>query len=155
MAAPRQQVRYRLQDREGNTSTVTFWVSPSLSFDELQAFVYSWANLINNLSDARIVEAKCIIEHKISNPPDAGMGSDVTTAAVFYYSNGDTYEAIYIPSPKEVIFEDEGGLAGMRINPLVPAVEAFINSLASLPFELTTPEGETFPPTFTVGGFVL
>jgi hypothetical protein len=155
MAAPRQQVRFTLQDRERNTSTVTFWVSRSLSISALEGFIDTMASHIKQLSDARIIQVKCIIEYDIDNGQEAEPTSDVTRKAVFYYSNGDIYEALYLPSPRSSIFESTGRFEGIRIDPTNESVQDYILALPAIPFGLTTIEGETFPSTFVVGGLVL
>ena len=153
MPTNRTQVRYTFGDRGGNTATLTVWVSASLSLSELTAFVNNFASLVTPLTNGVILAVDCYTRHKFEDTPVASVDADVNARIVLYYSNGETYEAIWIPAPKLTLFESTGVYAGIRANRLAPELQPWIVDAAANLSILSTPEGDPFPSLYTVGGF--
>lgn len=148
-------LRFQFADKEGNTSTFHLYVPIALSIAEIISFLDAKYTTLQNMSDASLTSVKVFYFFDFDNPRPAQIGSDVSSFAVLYYSNGDTYEPIYIPSPEASIFEGEGEYQSIRVDATNPAVGAFNAAIQSCPWPLATPEGEPFPVEYMVGGRLL
>lgn len=152
MTAPTLEVQFVLGDRDGNTATMTAYVSLSLTNEQALAFINEYWNLINPLTKGVLLQVKTYHRHVFEDAPEPSMDSDVNASIVLYYSNGVTYEAIQVPSPALNLFEVEGPFAGIRADATASAIVAWNSEVADPSIVLTTPEGEVFPSVYAVGG---
>lgn len=148
-------LRFQFEDREGNRSTLHLYVPIALSVSEIISFLDARYATIQNMSSASLTSVKVFYFFDFDNPVPAQIGSDVSSYAVLYYSNGEVYEPIYVPSPEPSLFESEGEYQAIRLDATNPALVAFNAAVQSCPWPLATPEGETFPTEYVVGGRVL
>jgi len=72
-----------------------------------------------------------------------------------YYSNGEEYEAIYIPSGNPLFLETTGAYAGIRLDSTNAFVADVLSDLSLALGAAITPEDEPFPTTFIVGGIAI
>lgn len=148
-------VRLSFVDRDANEGTLTIYVPSSLSTSDVIAFLNAYYSTFQDLSSASLVSARIYKRTVFDSPNQSQIGSDCTSFAVFYYRNGDIYEALYVPSPKGEIFESNGEYQGIRLDALATAVLSFNAALLDFPQGLATQDGEPFPQEYVVGGLVL
>lgn len=152
MNAPVAQVAFTFVDKESNKGTMTLYCSFSLTGAALLSLLNTLASLLQPLSNAALMNVT--VTYKVFlEPYSTGLGiPDLTSRVLLLYSEGDTYEAISIPAPKETLFETEGEYAGVRVDPLSVDMAAWFASWSDFSSHITTKEGDPFPSTFLVGG---
>lgn len=142
-------------DNEGQIGRTTFRLPFITSADAAISAGNALASAISNLTLAKLkgIHVYYAWNEDATLLPD--IDSDVTRLMVLFYRTGDRYEQVSIPSGNAALTEEQGILAGVRLDATNPQVEAAITALQPLLVQLVTPEGEVFPDEYISGGIAL
>lgn len=148
----RWQMAIQFEDREGNVSPLTltfpsFWREEQ--HEAANNYIVPRLAAVSDATIRRIIWKQYLVNDAFTLPP---VGSNVRNFVGLFYSNSGEYacEALWIPSPRNEIFETDGLYAGIRVEALNPQVQNFLAPFLSLP--IVTPEGEPFSVDYIVGG---
>lgn len=142
-------------DRGGKKATISFLFPASISPLSAIAWAKDTASVIEQMSDAKPIQAKYEYKHTLDDTAPAGFSSDNTRRAILFYRNEDEIEAITIPSASITLLEGTGKYQGIRVDALATAVISFNAAIQSIASSLATKEGEPFPTEYVVGGLAV
>lgn len=151
MTQPVQKAVFHFSDRERNVGTVTLYCALALSDTDRLAFINLMAEKMQALSNASLTEVRTYYRI-LYDGIEASADADMTSRVLLYYSEGDTYETIDIPSPVPGLFETEGAYQGIRVSVVSTPFLAWVDGAAELLGYIVTKEGDPFPATYQVGG---
>jgi hypothetical protein len=154
-APPMVRVSIVFIDRGGRKGATSFLFSASVSPQSAIAWAIDTASVIEDISDAKAIQAKYEYRVTIDEPDEPSFTSDVHRRAILFYRNEDEIEAISIPSADTNILESTGRYQGVRVDALNSEVVAFNATILALAGSLATKEGEPFPGQFEVGGLAV
>lgn len=139
------------EDRKSKTLFhLPFFTPPNTAFTK----GLSVGAALQAASEAVLIGVKVFYSWKESNPGEAGPESNVRSLVGLFYRNESEYEALWLPSPKAIIFENTGAYQGIRVDPTVPELAPFVGPSALVVSAMATPEGTPFPTVYVVGGLV-
>lgn len=142
-------------DRDGGRSKVTLHFPFSISIAEAFPATVAIANAFLGISNAVVPQLNFRWNSSIDEPGEPDAESDCKAFASLFYSNGDPWEAITIPSPKPTLFEAFGPYAGIRVDVFFGGLELFLGGRGSVINDLVTLEGDPWPFPYIVGGKLL
>lgn len=142
-------------DRDKRQSRLMFRLPFSISGPAALDWAEGIASIIQSVSDAVLQKIIISWDWRETSPLEPGDRSDVNRKAVLFYRNDDYYEAIFVPSPINSIFESEGTFAGVRVDPLQPEVAPWTINAPTLLANIVTDEGLPHPTQYQVGGLMI
>lgn len=154
-SAPTAKVRLYFEDNEANRSIMTLPVRFSISDAAALEFINFAISRIQPLSDAVIVGASLLKVWDDETQAEPASTSDVNKKLMLFYSNGDIFESLSIPSPHDYLFETTGKMANIRADATLAELQPVTTDAPTFFDFLVTPEGDPFPVVFVVGGKAL
>ena len=143
------------EDREGNQRATSLWFPFSLPISDLQTAMNLFITRAGAISDAYIRKWDVTYTWEDWEGSTAGADSDVIRRGAIFYRNGETYEALWVPSIRLDLAELGGDFAGIRLDAARPDVAALLVQLQDVVTFICTPEGDPFPTLYVVGGISL
>lgn len=145
-------LRFRFRDNNGGFAFSRVWIPDGATLAGVDAFAQGYANAVNPLTDAQLIDAKYKLSYEYANPSPAAIGSDVYSRLIAIFRNGDQYASISIPSALELPYDVDGPYRDIRLSFPPGAVSPVLTSLQSIVLGTVTPIGGQFPSTYLVGG---
>lgn len=142
-------------DREGNVSQMTLHLPFSTPANSARNFALAALSLTSSISDAVPYGYKLTWSFREEEPDTPASTSDVRRLGALFYRNEDYYEAVWIPSAREELTEEQGLLKGVRFDENDTAYQNARDALTSALQATVTPEGDPWPDTYTSGGIAL
>lgn len=149
---PRCPIVFYWEDRDGNTAAQRLYFNHSSDVSVVSTAAGLWLAGVQGVSNATPRRYTLSYQWDRAGPNDAEVGSDVYRRLALFYRNDYEMAAIWLPSGREELLETEGTYAGVRVAASVPAVADALQLMASVIDFTVTPEGDSFPDIYVVGG---
>lgn len=154
-AHSRASISVLFEDREGNHGRYQLWAPFAISASDLQAAMSVYLAGLQPMTDAYLPSYTITRKLEDDSPGSAGADSDALRSLALYYSNLGVFDRLWIPSGRLTLLESIGPYAGIRLDALRPDVAAILLAMQDVTAFIVTPEGDSFPGEFVVGGIAL
>lgn len=143
---------FQWEDRDGNKSAQRLYFDHDTAPELLASGAGLWLNGVQGISNARARRFIASWQWEDTSATLGEPGSDVYRRLALFYRNSYEMAAIWLPSGREELLETLGSYAGVRVAASLPAVADALQLMAPLIDFIVTPEGDSFPDNYVVGG---
>jgi hypothetical protein len=147
-------IKFTFIDRDRNEAAVTMYLPFAVSVDDALEWSYSTVSQFSALSNALVVRIQVSYKHTIDDPGLPDPQSNTRQNVMLFVENdqGDI-NALVVPSPRPLIFEQAGPYAGIRLDLAGAAAVQFQAGI--LAYLLRTEDNRQFGTTLLTGGLAL
>lgn len=145
-------LRFRFRDNNGGFAFSRVWLPDGVDITAVDTFAQGYADAVNPLTDAALIDAKYELSYEYANPAPAAIDSDVYSRLIAIFRNGEQYAALTIPSALELPYDVDGPYRAIRLAFPPGSVSSVLTALQSIVSGTLTPFGGEFPTAYLVGG---
>jgi hypothetical protein len=142
-------------DRDNNEAETRLYGDSDVALASIEAGVNLFVDRVQPLSSAW--PGRWFVRYTFEDDglSTAVEDSDVLRRLAMFYRTGEVHDRIWVPSGRLELMETVGTYAGIRLDALRPEVAAILLAMQDVTSFIVTPEGDSFPSTFVVGGLAL
>lgn len=136
---------FRMRDNNAKEAAFSVNLAENTPIGQVDALVSAIYSATLDLSSARFVDARWVLEWEYEDTPLASIDSNVYNRLMLLCTNGETYATTTIPSPANVTYLSTGPYRNFKASPEALAVGTPLSNLALRMAQTVLPTGEDFP----------